>query len=366
MPKIKIAASLAVLLTLVGGHVFTGYGSPVSAQETAPQARQADDRQDEGNAGKSAIVEAKTAFEKMAALISEDKFEEATQGMTADAIVEFAAEPIINGLAMQSMQDEMAMEATVPDEYIEEFEARMEEMEEQFAEYELLIEEYGLQDHEFTEEIWQNDQVNEFSAEILATLDENGNRWKAFKAFRDVSTDGLVNIFDSEIVDEEFADNKVFLELKPDYGEMMMGPSLIVSLDRVDGVWVFEGTDMDKSEELMEEFYKEDMEDMEFEEMENRDGKDGRDGEDAEDGESSSATSVEFEAPVKLDAIQTESPGYASPCMADMDGDGKKELLVGQFNGGKISVFKNAGNTEFESVGWIEVDGEPAEVPGVW
>ena len=38
----------------------------------------------------------------------------------------------------------------------------------------------------------------------------------------------------------------------------------------------------------------------------------------------------QFEAPVRLKAggqyIKTEAPGYASPCWADVDGDGKKDL----------------------------------------
>jgi hypothetical protein len=48
---------------------------------------------------------------------------------------------------------------------------------------------------------------------------------------------------------------------------------------------------------------------------------------------------AEFEAPVRLTAegvpVRVESPGYAAPCWADIDGDGKKDLLVGQFNQGR-------------------------------
>ena len=41
--------------------------------------------------------------------------------------------------------------------------------------------------------------------------------------------------------------------------------------------------------------------------------------------------------------MRVESPGYAAPCWADIDADGKKDLLVGQFTQGKIRVFKNLG-----------------------
>ena len=46
----------------------------------------------------------------------------------------------------------------------------------------------------------------------------------------------------------------------------------------------------------------------------------------------------QFEAPVRLKAgdafIQVEAPGYACPSWADVDVDGKKDLVVGQFRKG--------------------------------
>jgi hypothetical protein len=79
---------------------------------------------------------------------------------------------------------------------------------------------------------------------------------------------------------------------------------------------------------------------------------------------------VEFEDPVRLKAdgefIRVESPGYAAPCWADVDGDGTKDLLVGQFSGGKIRIFKNVGNGKLAAGEWLTVDGKAAEVPGVW
>jgi len=92
---------------------------------------------------------------------------------------------------------------------------------------------------------------------------------------------------------------------------------------------------------------------------------------------------VQFQNPVQLkvggDAIKTESPGYAAPCLHDLDGDGKKDLLVGQFNDGKIKVYPGKGGGEFGKGKWLEVGGwslnlkeglgkkkSTAVIPGVW
>jgi hypothetical protein len=79
---------------------------------------------------------------------------------------------------------------------------------------------------------------------------------------------------------------------------------------------------------------------------------------------------VEFESPVRMqggsEPVRVERPGYACPCWADIDGDGKKDLLVGQFNGGKIRVFKNRGDNKLEAGEWLHAGGKVAEVPGVW
>ena len=79
---------------------------------------------------------------------------------------------------------------------------------------------------------------------------------------------------------------------------------------------------------------------------------------------------AEFQPPVLLKAdgkaVRVESPGYAAPCWADIDGDGKKDLLVGQFNQGKIKVYKNLGDVRLAAGSWLQAGGKVAEVPGVW
>lgn len=82
------------------------------------------------------------------------------------------------------------------------------------------------------------------------------------------------------------------------------------------------------------------------------------------------ANDFAFAPPVRLTAgeaaIRVEAPGYACPCWADIDGDGKPELLVGQFNGGKIKVYKHLGGEKFAPGTWLQAGGKVAEVPGVW
>ena len=79
---------------------------------------------------------------------------------------------------------------------------------------------------------------------------------------------------------------------------------------------------------------------------------------------------AEFQPPMRLKAdgvpVRVEEPGWACPCWADMDGDGKKDLLVGQFSGGKIRVYKNLGDGKLAAGDWLKADGAVAEIPGVW
>jgi len=77
---------------------------------------------------------------------------------------------------------------------------------------------------------------------------------------------------------------------------------------------------------------------------------------------------AEFESPVRLVAgdapIRVESPGYACPGWAVING--QKTLLVGQFNQGKIQVFKHLGGEKFAPGAWLQAEGKVAEIPGVW
>jgi len=81
-------------------------------------------------------------------------------------------------------------------------------------------------------------------------------------------------------------------------------------------------------------------------------------------------SAAEFERPVRLKAgnvpVRVEYPGYAAPCWADLRGDGQMHLLVGQFEQGKIHVFKHLGAEQFAPGLWLQAEGKVAELPDVW
>ncbi len=77
-----------------------------------------------------------------------------------------------------------------------------------------------------------------------------------------------------------------------------------------------------------------------------------------------------FETPFRVQAdgrfIQADMC-HAAPIYEDIDGDGVKELLVGQFKDGKIRLYKNHGtNTQpvFKDFTWLQAGGKEISVGG--
>src|SRR5688572_21067129 len=81
------------------------------------------------------------------------------------------------------------------------------------------------------------------------------------------------------------------------------------------------------------------------------------------------AFAQELGKPARLEAdgkpIDTEV-GHATPALYDWDGDGKRDLLVGQFGGGKLKIFRNLGSASQPKFGpeeWFTVGDQVVTTP---
>jgi hypothetical protein len=78
----------------------------------------------------------------------------------------------------------------------------------------------------------------------------------------------------------------------------------------------------------------------------------------------------ELASPVKVTAggqpIDVARTGHAAPWLGDFDGDGKDDLLVGEFYDGRCRVYLNQGTNEnpaFEDFIWFKAGADLGRVP---
>jgi hypothetical protein len=58
--------------------------------------------------------------------------------------------------------------------------------------------------------------------------------------------------------------------------------------------------------------------------------------------------------------------GHAAPFVCDFDGDGLRDLLVGQFDKGKLRIHRNVGTSSdprYDGFAYFQAGGEDATVP---
>src|SRR5262245_47815857 len=64
--------------------------------------------------------------------------------------------------------------------------------------------------------------------------------------------------------------------------------------------------------------------------------------------------------------LDIERIGHAAPFVGDFDGDAIRDLLVGQFDEGRLRIYRNVGTNarpRFESYTWFRAGGAIASVP---
>jgi hypothetical protein len=82
------------------------------------------------------------------------------------------------------------------------------------------------------------------------------------------------------------------------------------------------------------------------------------------------ATADELRPPIHVTAegkpIDVERDGHAAPFFGDIDGDGCRDLLVGEFYQGRLRIYRNVGTDReprFDESTWFQAGTELGRVP---
>ena len=79
---------------------------------------------------------------------------------------------------------------------------------------------------------------------------------------------------------------------------------------------------------------------------------------------------TDLQLPVQIQAggqpLDVQRDGHSAPFAGDFDGDGAIDLLVGQYEQGRLRIYRNLGTTaqpRFDAYEWLTAGGQLARVP---
>ena len=79
---------------------------------------------------------------------------------------------------------------------------------------------------------------------------------------------------------------------------------------------------------------------------------------------------ADLQLPVQIQAggkpLDVQRDGHSAPFAADIDGDGVVDLLVGQYEQGRLRIYRNLGtntNPRFDAHTWLTAGGQMGRVP---
>ena len=80
------------------------------------------------------------------------------------------------------------------------------------------------------------------------------------------------------------------------------------------------------------------------------------------------AADLQLPVPIRAGGrpLDVERDGHSAPFAGDIDGDGVRDLLVGQYEQGRLRIYRNLGtNAEprFETHAWLTAGGQMGRVP---